>query len=81
MPNIKIAKVTHFYPKIGVAILDLSAKLNVNDVVMFTGSTEFSQVVTSMQIEHESVSSAQKGQTIGLKVDQPVKPGDEVLKS
>jgi len=33
-----------------------------------------------MQVEHNQVTSAKKGDTIGLKVDQPVKPGDEIIK-
>ncbi len=81
MSNIKVGVVTHYYPKIGVAILDLSSQLSVSDEIVFSGSTDYSQTVSSMQIEHEPVKVAKKGQTIGLKVDQPVKPGDEVIKS
>ena len=80
MPNLKIGKVTHFFPKIGVAVVDLSSSLSVGDKVVFKGSNTFSQTVGSIQIEHESISKAKKGQKIGLKVDQTVKPGDDILK-
>ena len=78
--NFKVGKVSHYYDKIGVAVVDVSAPLHVNDVVKFSGSSEFSQTITSIQVEHEKVESAKKGDTVGLKVDQPVKPGDELVK-
>ena len=80
MANLKIGKVTHFYPKIGVAVADLSAGLVVGDKINFKGSNPFSQTVNSMQIEHETIKEAKKGQIIGLKVDQKVEPGDEILR-
>ena len=81
MANSKVGRVTHFYPKIGVAVVDLSAGLSVGNSITFSGSTDFSQTVASLQVEHESISSAKKGDTVGLKVDQPVKPGDTLAKS
>jgi translation elongation factor EF-1alpha len=79
--NLKIGTVSHYYPKIGVAVVDLVSTLNIGDKINFGGSTEYSQMVSSMQIEHEPIKAAKKGQTIGLKVDQPVHPGDEVSKA
>lgn len=76
MANPKVGKVTHYYPKIGVAVVDLSAGLAVGDLILFSGSNEFTQSVSSIQVEHESIPAAKKGDTVGLKVDQPVKPGD-----
>ena len=81
MANPKLGKVTHFYPKISVAVVDLVANLAVGDAITFSGSTDFSQTVSSIQVEHESIPSAKKGDTIGLKVDQPVKPGDVISRS
>jgi len=79
--NIKVGKVTHYYSKIGVAVVDLLSALSVGDTVTFSGSNEFSQEVSSIQSEHESIRSAKKGDTIGLKVDKLVKPGDLLVKS
>jgi hypothetical protein len=78
--KLKIGQVTHFYPKIGVAVVDLSKDLKVGDIISFQSAIAFSQTVDSIQIEHSPVTHAKKGQKIGLKVDQPVKPGDQVLK-
>ena len=79
--NLKAGVVTHYYDKIGVAVVDLTNSLHTGDTVKFSGSTDFSQTVTTIQVEHEKIESAKKGDTVGLKVDQPVKPGDEVLKA
>lgn len=80
MAKKKIGIVIHFYPKIGVAIIDLSAELKKGDIIAIEGrghSVEFA--VESMQIEHEEIAEAKKGQAIGLKVSEPVKQDDEVF--
>lgn len=78
----KVGKVTHFYDKIGVAIIELDGSLASGDKVKFVrgGEDLFEQEITSMQIEHEKVSSAKKGDVIGLKTDEEVKEGAEVFK-
>ena len=82
MANIKIGKVTHFYDKIGVAVVELSANLKKGDTIKFErgGEELFEQEVGSIQIEHEKKDSAKKGETIGLKTDEEVKEGAEVFK-
>ncbi len=81
MANKKIGTITHYYPKIGVAVVDLTSPLAVGDTINVSGTGEFSQSVTSIQVEHESIKAAKKGDTIGLKVDQLVRPGDIITKS
>lgn len=74
-----IGKITHYYNKIGVAVVLLLKPLCVGDKVKISGhDKEFIQEVTSMQIEHKEVRKAKKGDDIGLKVDQPVKEGDVI---
>lgn len=60
MANLKVGTISHFYPKIGVAVLNLVSTLHVGDKITFAGSTVFSQDVTSMQIEHEPITEAKK---------------------
>ena len=76
-----IGKVVHYYDKLGVAIIDLESKgLKVGDEVKFKrGDEEFSQKIESLQTEHESVDSVKKGDSFGVKVDKPTKPGTEVF--
>lgn len=73
-----VGRVLHYFPKVGVAVLELSADLKNGDVISFEGSTAFSQAVDSMQIEHKIVPAAKAGQSIGLKVAQPVREKDSV---
>jgi len=76
-----IGKITHYFTKIGVAVIELSDKLSAGDEILIEGaSTNFKQKVTSMQIEHESVKVAKAGDSIGLKVDDRVREGDQVYK-
>lgn len=79
---IKLADVVHVYGKIHVAILHVLKPLKKGDAIHFKGhTTDFTQVVKSMQIEHEDVASAKKGDDIGLKVDKDVRDGDEAFAS
>jgi hypothetical protein len=76
-----VGKVTHYFPRIGVAVVALSEDLRQGEDIRITGThTDFTQKVASMQIEHQTIASAMRGQEIGLKVDRNVKVGDRVLK-
>jgi hypothetical protein len=77
-----VGRVTHYFPKIGVAVVALSDDLKQGEEIRFAGAhTNFKQLVASMQIEHKTIPAATKGQEIGLKVDRDVKVGDQVLKA
>jgi len=77
----KVGVVTHYYDKIGVAIIDLIASLAVGDKIKIVkDDQEFEQTVESMQIEHKQVDTAKKGDSIGFKVNQEVKEKAEVYK-
>ena len=77
-----IGKVTHFFGKISVAVLNLSEdSLKVGEKIHFKGGDrDFEQTVISMQVEHEEIAEAKKGDDVGLKTDAPVKEGDQVFK-
>lgn len=77
-----IGKITHFYDKIGVAVVELNGTLKVGDTIKIKHhDTEFEQKVESMQVEHKPVKQAKKGEAIGMKVAQPVHEGAEVFKA
>lgn len=82
MAKIKVGRVTHYYDKIKVAIIELDGTLSVGDMVEFDkgGEELFSQKVDSLQIEHNQVESASKGDIVGVKVNEAVKGGTEVYK-
>ncbi len=77
----EIGKIAHYYTKIGVAVIELTDTLKVGDTIRVKGATsDFTQTVDSMQIEHEKVKEAKKGQSIGLKVPEHARGGDAVFK-
>jgi putative protease len=77
----KVGKVTHYFTRIEVAVIELTDTLSAGDKILFQGSTtDFEQTVTSMQIEHQNVAAAKRGQSIGMKVEQRVREGDVVYK-
>ncbi|MEK7564701.1 MAG: hypothetical protein AAB501_00480 [Patescibacteria group bacterium] len=76
-----IGKITHYYDKIGVAIIKLSDTLKTGDKIKLEGGkTEFNQTVTEIQVDHKSVASAKAGDVVGIKVDQKIHEGALVSK-
>jgi putative protease len=77
-----IGKVVDYFGKIGVAGIQVTAgSLNVGDTIRIKGhTTDVTQVVESIQLEHQGVQRAEPGQTIGIRVKERVRRGDSVLK-
>jgi len=81
MAEQEIGKITHVFSHINVAVVKVTGKLKVGDVIHIKGSTtDFMQKVGSMQIEHQKVMEAKKGDDIGMKIDKIVKENDIVFK-
>ncbi|MCS7240125.1 MAG: hypothetical protein NZ651_02625 [Candidatus Bipolaricaulota bacterium] len=81
MPENLVGKVTHYFGRIGVAVVKLTASLSQGDIVHFRGSsTDFTQTVESMQIEHQPVREAKPGEEVAIKVQNRIREGDEVYK-
>jgi len=76
-----IGKITHYFGNIGVAVIELEDTLRVGDTIRIVGgTTDFTQAVDSMEIEHEKVQEAKAGDDIGLKVSEKVREGYKVYK-
>lgn len=77
-----VGKITHYFGNIGVAVVELEGTLKVGDEIRIIGGvdTDFTQTIDSMEIEHEKVKSAKKGDSIGLKVKEKVREGYKVYK-
>lgn len=77
-----IGEVTHYFSNIEVAVVKLKDTLKEGDSIRIVGGedTDFTQAVESMQVEHEKVETAKKGQSIGLKVSQKIREGYKVYK-
>ena len=80
MAEVEIGKVTHYFGKIGVAAIEItSGELKVGDTIRIKGHTsDFTQTVDSMQIEHEEVEVAKPGDSVGLKVKDQARTHDAV---
>jgi len=76
-----IGKIIHSFGRLNVGIIELSDVLKVGDMVHIKGHTsDFTQRVSSMQIEHVDVSEAKVGDLVGIKVEQKVHEQDSVYK-
>jgi len=81
-PGVLVGKVTHFYNLSSVAIIELEAgNLHLGDTIHIKGhTTDFEQVVESMEIEHQNIEFAEMGQSVGVKVRDVVREQDKVYK-
>jgi len=76
-----VGKITHYFGNIEVAVIELLDTLKVGDSIRVVGGeTDFTQTVESMEIEHQKVETAKKGESIGLKVSEKVREGYKVYK-
>ena len=75
-----IGVVTHFYGNIKVAIVKFKKPVKSGSKLCFCGATtDFDQVVKSMQYDHKEIAVAPKGKEVGIKVNKRVREGDEVF--
>ena len=71
--------VTHFYGEISVAIIKFNKKVPVGVRLAFKGATtDFEDIVKSMQFDHKPIEVAPKGKEVGIKVKKRVREGDKV---
>jgi putative protease len=78
----EIGKITHYFSKINVGVLEITkGNVQVGDTLHIKGhTTDYYQKIQSMQVEHATVESAEKGMQVGLKVESSVREGDLVFK-
>jgi putative protease len=78
---LEVGTIKHFFSKISVAVVELTAPLSVGDQILVKGpSTDFEMTVESIQIEHKSIERAEAGQAIGLKLAGQAKERDMLYK-
>ncbi len=80
MTEKEIGKVSGYFSHVEVAAIKLAGKLEVGNKIHIKGNTtDFETVVDSIQIEKESVKKAKKGDHIGIKVPEKVRPNDTIF--
>ncbi|MFA4015821.1 MAG: hypothetical protein RUDDFDWM_000914 [Candidatus Fervidibacterota bacterium] len=82
LTEVLVGRVVHFFPRPSAAAVELTnGELKIGDMIRIRGhTTDFTQVVTSMQIENQPIEAASVGEVIGLKVNERVREGDLVYK-
>ena len=79
MEEKEIGTVTHFFSNIGVGVIELTADFKKGQKVHVKGaSTDFEQVIDSMQIDRKDIEEAKAGDEIGVKFSDKVRAGDKV---
>ena len=81
MAEEEIGTISHFYNRLEVGIVELSAPLKIGDTIHIKGAyDDFTQPVASIQVEHKDVQEAKSGDSAGIKVVQKVHEKDKVYK-
>ena len=82
MAEVEVGKVTHYFSKIGVAAIEiLHDSLTVGDTIHVKGHTsDFTQNVDSMQLDHQPVTVAKAGQSVGIHLAEHAHEHDKVFK-
>jgi len=76
-----IGKVTHYFGRLGVAAVKLTGQLAVGDLIHVKGhTTDFSQAIDSLEVEHQRVSTAGLGDEVAFKVIDKARVGDQVFR-
>ncbi len=78
-----IGKITHYFSNIEVAVIELTGPLSTGDTIRIVGGedTDFEQTIESMQIDHNNIDKAKKGDAVGLKVEHKVREGYKIYKA
>ena len=77
-----IGAVTHYFGKLGVAIVKFNKAVEAGMKLKFKGATtDFEEVIKSMQFDHKEIDKAKKGQEVGIKVGDKVREGDMIFES
>jgi translation elongation factor EF-1alpha len=79
--EIRIGEVDDFFAKVGVAAFKVESDFSVGDTIHVKGhTTDVTQMVDSIQVDHKPVQSAKKGESVGIKAKDRIRKGDIVYK-
>jgi hypothetical protein len=78
--EVAVGVVTHYYSHLGVAVIQINkGEVKVGDNIHVKGhTTDFTQVIDSMEYEHQHVDVASAGHSVGLKVKDHAREHDIV---
>jgi hypothetical protein len=77
----QVGKITHYYTRIGVAVLALTDELKLADEIHVLGRiTDFHQYVNSLEINHQKIERAGPGMEVALLLEEYARAGDAIFK-
>jgi len=81
MEEERVGVVVKYFARAGAAAVNLEKELSIGDTIHIKGhTTDFEQIVESMQIENKSVDKAKSGDAVGIKVKDRVRSNDVVYR-
>lgn len=79
--EVQVGQVTHYFTHLEVAVVELGGEVRLGDALLFLGyTTDFRQVVCSMEVDHRKIQTALPGTSVAIKVNEPVRVNDRVFK-
>lgn len=82
MPEEQVAVIVKFFAKPSVAALEVTnGSIKTGDLLRYKGhTTDFTEEITSMEVDNQPVDEAKVGDMIGVKVKERVRENDKVYK-
>ena len=82
MAEDQVGVVVNFYAKPSVAAIKVTGgSIRKGDLLKYKGhTTDFTEEVTSIEIENQPVEEAKSGDLVGVKVKERVREGDKIYK-
>ena len=82
MAEEQVAVIVKFFAKPGVAALEVTnGTMKKGNLLKYKGhTTDFTEEITSMEIDNQSVDEVKAGDLVGVKVKERVREGDKVYK-
>jgi hypothetical protein len=75
-----IGEVTHYYSGAHAAIIRFFKPVAIGAKVRFKGATtDFEEVISSMELNHEKITEVKAGEEVGVEVLEKVREGDKVF--
>lgn len=77
-----VGVVTHYFDKLKVAVIRVSAPVSAGDKIRIAGGeeTDFKQTIKSIELDHKKLKRAGKGKEVGIKVNNKAREGYKVYK-
>ncbi len=68
-----IGKITHYFEKANVCVIELCVNVKIGDKIFIETDDPFEQEIISMEINKKPVKKAKKGEKVGIKLNEEIK--------